>query len=183
MGYHRALLVGLVALAACTKAVEPEPEPAAPKTEPARPPVSRWDPPADLPHLESTPPELRARIDDRVAVLLDPMAGRDSLAAREELVAIGKPAFPRILGGMAGVRDRITDDDNMDERLRESSLMIADQALRQMDGYLDRMQKSVIRPGSDRKYITYILRLHYKRWTQVLSELDTLPGPYAPDQG
>jgi len=177
-----ALVVGLFVAAACTRSVEPEPEPEVREPPPARPLVSRWDPPADLPHLESTPPELRERIDALVAVLMDTDAGREALDAQQELAVIGKPAFPRVVGAMAALRDQLTDEDTFDQRLLESSLMLGDRTLRLMDGYLDSHGKAVIQPGADRKYVRYILRLHYKRWVQHLSQMDELPGPYDPDE-
>jgi len=143
----------------------------------AAPQASRWDPPADLVHLEKTPAELRKAIDALVAVMMDPQAGSKSLDAQRKLIAIGKPAFPRVLGAMAAARERLTDQDTMDERLLESSLKLADECLRAMDGYLDSKEKAVIRPGVDRKYVMYILRLHYRRWNEVLKDLDTMPGP------
>ena len=144
---------------------------------PADPPV---DPPADLAHLGTTPADLRRKIDELVAVLLDPQAGRMSLQAREELRAIGKAAFPRILGAMARVRDRITDEDSIMERLLESNLRLADECLRSMDGHLDAQERTVLRPGVDKDHIQYILRLHYRRWNEKLKDLDELPGPHRP---
>ncbi|MHC4960158.1 MAG: hypothetical protein ACYTGN_17525 [Planctomycetota bacterium] len=141
---------------------------------------SKWDPPVDLAHLEDTPPEMRKKIDDLIKLMFDPFAGRDSLDAKEQLVAIGKPAFPRVLGAMAKVRDTITDVDNDDERLIESSLKLADAVLREMDGWLTAKGKSDLRPGSEKRYIAYICRLHYKRWVQVLSKMPEMPGPYDP---
>jgi len=144
--------------------------------------ASKWDPPSDLGHLESTPPELRKQIDDLIALMMDPQAGRDSLDAKSKLAAIGKPAFLPILGAMARVRDTITDDDTPDERLIESSLKLADECLREMDGYLNSKDKGVLRPGIDKKYITYILKLHYRRWNEKLKDMAEMPGPYDPSK-
>jgi hypothetical protein len=141
---------------------------------------SKYDPPVDIPHLEDTPPELREKIDNYITSMFDPWAGRDSTDAKYELINIGKPAFPRILAKMAAVRDTITDVDNDDERLIESSLKLADEALREMDGYLTSHTKPVLRPGSEKKYIAYICRLHYKRWVTVLKDMPAMPGPYDP---
>jgi hypothetical protein len=141
------------------------------------PPV---DPPAGLAHLADTPRDLRRKIDDLVAVLLDPRGGRDALQAKEELERIGKPAFPRILGAMAGIRDRIADDDTAGERRLESALKLGDECLRALDGYLDGQYKPPVRPGTDKNYIVYILRLHYRRWNGTLKDLDEMPGPYRP---
>jgi hypothetical protein len=141
---------------------------------------SRWDAPATLGHLKTTPPAQRKQIDDLIGLLMDPQAGRDSLDAKQKLAAIGKPAFPVILGAMARVRDTIGDTDTIEERLIESSLKLADECLREMDGYLESKAKAVIRPGTDRTYIAYIIRLHYKRWKQKLEMMDRMPGPYDP---
>lgn len=206
-GMRKGILL-LAILAACA-GPKPAPEPApAPKAEPApaaatpapppeepphatepkpKPTLGKYDPPATLGHLETTPPEQREEIDDLIAVMLDVEAGRDSLDARAKLAAIGKPAFLPILGKMAQVRDTITDDDSIEERLVESSLMLADQCLREMDGYLDAHDKAWIRPGAERKYITYILRLHYRRWVEgmgsaSLKDMHEMPGPFDPSK-
>jgi len=139
---------------------------------------NRYDPPADLGHLESTPPELREKIDALIETLFDYLAGSDSLRAKSDLIAIGKPAFLPVLARMAAVRDQIGDEDTFEERMLESSLMLADRTLREMDGYLEANGRQVLRPGSERKYIVYILRLHYKRWLTVLKDLPEMPGPY-----
>ena len=139
---------------------------------------SRWDAPATLGHLKSTPPALRKQIDELVGLMMDHQAGRDSLDAKQKLAALGKPAFPVILGAMAKIRDSIGDTDTIDERLIESSLKLADECLREMDGYLTSKEKQPIRPGTDRKYIQYILRLHYRRWTETLQQMAAMPGPY-----
>ncbi|MHC5051500.1 MAG: hypothetical protein ACYTGK_12925, partial [Planctomycetota bacterium] len=138
-------------------------------------------PPADLAHLPGIPADLRRRIDDLVAVMMDPQAGRESLQAQEQLKAIGKAAFPRVLGAMAKVRDRITDNDTIEERLLESALKLADQCLRSMDGYLDAKEKAVLRPGVHKSYIQYVLREHYRRWNEVLKDRDEMPGPHRID--
>lgn len=170
--------------AAPTPPPEERPPGPAPASEPKpRGSISKYDPPATLGHLETTPPEQRQQIDDLIVVMFDVDAGRRSLEAKAKLAAIGKPAFLPILGRMAQVRDTITDDDSMEERLAESSLMLADQSLREMDGYLDGKDKQWIRPGTDRKYIKYILILHYRRWTDglgspPLKDVDKMPGPF-----
>ena len=142
--------------------------------------TSRWDAPATLGHLKSTSPSERKQIDGLIALLMDPQAGRDSLDAKQKLAAIGKPAFPALLGAMAKVRDSIGDTDTIDERLIESSLKLADECLREMDGYLASRSTPPIRPGTDKKYIVHIIRLHYKRWKEKLETMDEMPGPYDP---
>ncbi|MHC4222727.1 MAG: hypothetical protein ACYSUN_01945 [Planctomycetota bacterium] len=141
---------------------------------------SRWDPSPDLAHFETTPPDMRAKIDKLIEQMFDPFAGRDSLDAKEMLIVIGKPAFPRILGRMAKARDEVTDVDSHEERLLESSLKLADETLRGMDGWLEAKGKSCLRPGSNKDYVTYICRLHYKRWDQKLKTMDKMPGPFDP---
>jgi hypothetical protein len=157
--------------------------------KPAEGGLGRYDPPATLSHLDDTPPDLRKQIDELVAVLLDPQAGREVHEAKAKLAAIGKPAFLPVLGKMAAIRDTITDTDTMEERLIESSLMLADQCLREMDGYLDANGKAIIRPGTDKKYIKYILVLHYRRWTDglgkgatPLKDMPEMPGAFDPSK-
>ncbi len=130
---------------------------------------SKWDPPANLGHLTETTNEERARIDKLIKTMLDPDMGRDSLKAQQELVRFGKKAFPRILGEMAKIRDTITDKDDDEERLIESGLMLGDNCLREIDPYLNAFNKTVLRPGASKRYIVYILRLHYKRWMTDLN--------------
>ena len=36
----------------------------------------------------------------------------------------------------------------------------------------------MLRPGSEKRYIEYICRLHYKRWVTVLKDMPAMPGPY-----
>ena len=81
---------------------------------------------------------------------------------------------------MAKFRDTITDVDSLDERLIESSLKLADETLREMDGYLTAKGKTMLRPGSEKQYIGYICRLHYKRWQQKLKNMPEMPGPFDP---
>ena len=110
--------------------------PAAPEAPPVRQ-KSRFDPPATLGHLETTTPEQRKQIDDLIVVMFDLQRGRESLDAKAKLVSIGKPAFLPILGRMARIRDSIADDDSENERVMESTLMLGDMCLREMDGFLD----------------------------------------------
>ncbi len=144
---------------------------------------SKYDPPATLGHLETTPPEQRKQIDDWIVLMLDPQAGRDSLDAKTKLAATGKPAFPPVLGAMAKIRDSIADTDSPEERLIESSLKLADECLREMDGYLEAHDKAPIRPGTEKNYIEYVLRIHYRRWMEgmgstPLKDMETMPGPF-----
>ncbi len=142
--------------------------------------TTRYDPPADLGHLPDTPEDLKKKIDDWIGMMMDPMAGSDSHMAKEKLIAVGKPAFLPVLGAMAKIRDSITDVDSHEEKLLESSLRLADTTLRELDGYLEANNRSTLRPGSEKKYIAYICRLHYKRWVTVLKDMPTMPGPFDP---
>jgi len=142
--------------------------------------TTRYDPPPDLGHLPDTPEDMKKKIDEWITQLMDPMAGADSHRAKDKLIAVGKPAFLPILGAMAKIRDSITDVDSDEERTLESSLMLADRVLREMDGYLEANNRSSLRPGSEKKYIAYICRLHYKRWVTVLHEMPTMPGAFDP---
>jgi hypothetical protein len=161
------------------------PGPFVPQGAPAGARRGKYDPPATLGHLETTAPDVRKEIDRLVAVMLDPKAGRDSLEAKAKLAAIGKPAFLPVLGAMAGIRDAIGDTDSAEERLTESALKLADECLREMDGYLDAHDKAPIRPGTEKKYIQYILRIHYRRWLDgmgldPLKDVEKMPGPFDP---
>ncbi len=81
---------------------------------------------------------------------------------------------------MAKIRDTITDVDNHDERMLESSLRLADGCLREMDGYLNAYNKTKLSIGCTKRYITYICRLHYKRWIKDLQKMPKMPGPHDP---
>jgi predicted Zn finger-like uncharacterized protein len=56
--------------------------------------------PEPLEHLEDTPLELRRKIDTLYATLIDLNMTTESAQARDELVAIGKPAIPILLTGL-----------------------------------------------------------------------------------
>jgi predicted Zn finger-like uncharacterized protein len=53
--------------------------------------------PEPLGHLEETPPEVRERIDQLVATMLDLELTKESGRAQHDLVAIGRPAIPILL--------------------------------------------------------------------------------------
>jgi hypothetical protein len=136
-----------------------------------------------MPHLDSTPAALRESIDVEIGIMCDPDAGREARIARERLVAIGKPAFPRVLGKAAGLRDGLLDKKELtiDEQILQNhviaSIALCDRALREMDGYLTSKNVMEIKPGHGRRYVRYILGHHYKRWVRKLSKMDTMPGP------
>ncbi len=146
--------------------------------------VRRYHAPTDIPHLDSTPPELRKQIDDAIVVMCDAEAGGDSSTAREQLVVIGKAAFPRVLAQMARMRDTIPEGENLDfdadhaRNLLMSSVSQCDRALRAMDFHLNSRGVQEIKIGHTRDYVRYICGLHYKRWVTKLSAMDTMPGAY-----
>jgi predicted Zn finger-like uncharacterized protein len=59
--------------------------------------------PEPLGHLEDTPPELRKRIDDLYATLIDLDLTKEAAAASRELIAIGRPAIPILLTGLYAI--------------------------------------------------------------------------------
>jgi len=56
--------------------------------------------PEPLGHLDTTPPDMRDRIDRLFATLIDLDLTRESAAAKRELVEIGKPVIPILLTGL-----------------------------------------------------------------------------------
>ncbi len=142
--------------------------------------TSKWDAPVDIPHLKETTKEEREEIDTLVTTMMDPDMGIDSMRAKDQLVILDKKAFPRVLAAMARIRDTMTDVDSLEERLIESSLRLGDSCLREMDGFLNHHAKPDLRPGTTKRYTSYILRLHYKRWMKELSKLPKMPGPFDP---
>ena len=66
--------------------------------------------------------------------------------------------------------------------------MLSDQCLREMDGLPDASGKQIIRPGTDKKYIKYILVLHYRRWNDGLNagtplkDMPEMPGAFDPSK-
>ncbi len=56
--------------------------------------------PEPLAHLEDTPPDVRKRIDAAYATMIDLNLTREAGAAKRDLVAIGKPAIPKLLTGL-----------------------------------------------------------------------------------
>jgi hypothetical protein len=112
--------------------------------------------------------------------MFDPYAGSDCFAAKQKLAQIGKPAYLPILAAMAKTKKQFKWDNSHDENVLMSSVKLADECLRLMDGYLEANGIGVIRPGTDEKYYGYVVRMHYKRWKRTLEELDEMPGPFDP---
>jgi hypothetical protein len=56
-----------------------------------------------LDHLPDTPGDLRSEIDRLVATIANPDAGSEALTAQDRLVAIGRPAIPKVLSITAGL--------------------------------------------------------------------------------
>lgn len=85
--------------------------------------------PRPLAHLDDTPPEMRTRIDSAVARFLDfSTRPRERTTARDELIAIGKPAIPilltvfyetKIVGEGAAANDALDKATNVHLLLRE----------------------------------------------------------------
>ncbi len=79
-----------------------EPKPAPKKDEPKKPERPRI-PKVDLrkiPHLESTSAEVRTEIDEKVATLTDPWAGREASKAKKRLTELGDASVPALLSKM-----------------------------------------------------------------------------------
>ena len=133
-------------------------------TEAPRAPRRVGAPPADLAHLVDTPESVKEAIDAHVRALCQSEGAEHRDRALRELVAIGRPAFPRILGRMAALCDQVHPD--VDEPPAEiaSQLARCDLALRGIDKYLDSKGVMTITVGHSRLYVEYICRLHYKRW-------------------
>ena len=142
--------------------------------------LSRWNPPDDIGHLESTPPEKRKEIDDLITVMFDPSSGSDGFKAKRKLVQMDKAAFLPLLAKIKNTKKLIKWDRSIDDNQLMSSVRMADEVLREMDGYMEAKQIGKIRPGTDEKYYDYLLRIYYKRWLTDLSKLDRMPGPYDP---
>jgi hypothetical protein len=142
--------------------------------------ISRWNPPEDLGHLEDTPAEKKKEIDDLLTLVFDPYAGRDSLDAKQKLALIGKPAYLPVLAAIRDAKKELKWDNNHDDNVAMSSVKLADECLRLMDGYLEANSVGVIRPGTPQSYYDFVIRMHYKRWKQKLADMDTMPGPFDP---
>lgn len=135
------------------------------------------DPLSTLDHLPGTDPKLRLRIDRALAALKK----RDNLDSSEHLAGYGKAAFPRILGAMAGLRDRLATATPAASEDLESQLSRLDACLRDIDGHLSERRIGLIRPGIGIKYVVYVCRLHYARWNKNLRDLSIMPGPFDPE--
>lgn len=142
--------------------------------------ISKWNPPDDIGHLESTSAEQRKEIDELLVMMFDPYAGRDSIDAKPKLALIGKPAYLPILAAMVKAKANFKWDNQHDDNVNMSSVKLADECLRMMDGYLEANGIGVIRPGTDETYYGYVVRMHYKRWKKTLEALDEMPGPFDP---
>jgi len=143
--------------------------------------VSRYNPPEDLvAHLESTPADKRKEIDDLINTLFDPDAGSDCFRAKKKLIVAGKPAFIPILQRMIVTKKLLKWDRSIEDNQTLSSVRLADETLREMDGWIEAKNVRRIVPGSDERYYDYVLRIYYRRWLTELKDLDTMPGPYDP---
>ena len=73
-----------------------------------------------LQHLSDSSPELRERIDSLYATMVDLDLTRESNAARDELIAIGKPAIPKLLTGLFETRL-----DTEDQSIKANIIVVA----------------------------------------------------------
>ena len=140
--------------------------------------LSRWNPPDDIGHLESTPAAKRKEIDDLITLMFDPMSGRDGFDAKRKLIQMDKAAFLPLLAKIVSVKKDLKWDRSIDDNQLMSSVRMADEVLREMDGYMEAKSIGKIRPGTDEEYYGYLVRMYYKRWVTELSKLDKMPGPY-----
>ncbi len=96
--------------------------------------------PEPLPHLDDTPPELRDRIDALCAQLIDlELRPKENSQAKQELVAIGKPALPALLTKMYETPIETEDD--------AIKLNLVNQALEEITGFYTGY-KPQVREGS-----------------------------------
>lgn len=143
--------------------------------------ISKYNPPEDLkPHIESTPADKRKEIDDLIDTMFDADAGGDCHRAKKKLIALGKPAFLPILQRMVVSKKLVKWDRSIDDNQLMSSVRLADEVLREMDGWIEAKNVRRIVPGSDERYYDYVLRIYYRRWLTALKDLETMPGPYDP---
>ncbi len=140
--------------------------------------LSRWNPPDDIGHLESTSAEKRKEIDDLITLMFDATAGRDGMDAKRKLIQMDKAAFLPLLAMIVSVKKDLKWDRSIDDNQLMSSVRMADEVLREMDGYMEAKSIGKIRPGTDEEYYGYLVRMYYKRWVTELSKMDKMPGPY-----
>ncbi|MHC4077697.1 MAG: zinc ribbon domain-containing protein [Planctomycetota bacterium] len=81
-----------------------------------------------LGHLEDTPPELRKKIDEYIAHLMDHSDPRRANRAQLELLDIGKPAVPRLLNKMYEVKPKGRDDVEALNRVVKTVRLLSGQA-------------------------------------------------------
>ena len=129
-------------------------------------------------HLKATSPAERRKIDQLITVMMDWESGKDSLDAKAKLIALGRPVFPLIVGTMQLWLEDVKDTDSFGERLAESSLKLADEVLRELDGHLTARNVPTIRPGNSKRHMDYVCRMHERRWTRVLRWIPDMPGPF-----
>jgi hypothetical protein len=83
--------------------------------------------PEPLGHLDDTPPELRARIDELYATMIDLDLTKESSRAMMELIEIGRPAIPILLTGMFEIQ--------LDTEEHAIQVNLIDQCLRTITGF------------------------------------------------
>lgn len=100
--------------------------------------------PRPLPHLDDTPPEVRARVDDAVQRMLDfSLRPPQNNAAASELVEIGKPSIPILLTAM--YETEIVDDTTL------SKVAKIHHTLRDITGYDPGFPVNALGPDSEQK--------------------------------
>ncbi len=138
-----------------------------------------------LPHLDDTPAELRSRIDGAVARFLDFNARpRERTLARDELIAIGKPALPILLTQMYEIK--IVDDETLAKIANVHSV------LRDITGYQNAsFSVTSFSPESDKlremavkAWFAWYLRKgeRFEERTQSTDALDSLIKPTEKEQ-
>ncbi|MHC4847933.1 MAG: ChaN family lipoprotein [Planctomycetota bacterium] len=140
-------------------------------------PPAPWDAPKDLDHLESTPEELRSKIDELIVVMMGPEEDGEALRAQQLLVEIGKPAFPVVIAALIRLDPKFDASD--EDTVRLSAAQRADSCLRWMDGSGAASELRPLGPGVDKKTFRRIVELHAERWKGELVKMEALPGPYA----
>jgi hypothetical protein len=110
-----------------------------------------------LGHLESTPPELRERIDRLVDTAVNLSLTVEADEAREDLIEIRKPAIPRILNRFVGLD--MTDMDHI------QMANILHQTLREMTGY-DKITFSPMNAEDDlqKRFREAAIRFWFQWW-------------------
>jgi hypothetical protein len=110
-----------------------------------------------LEHLEDTPAEVRAQIEKLIPVMLDfTLRPKENNVARDELVAIGKPAIPMLLNQFYEIKII----DTMDDPSLTQVNMVYD-TLKQITGYAPGFSPL---PGQSEERRTMALKAYFAWW-------------------